>query len=141
MAKEIGNHNDLSDAEFERQFRDCELDHALFNHEAHLRLAWIHIDNYGLEVANFNIQKQIQDFVVHVGANDKYHKTLTIAAIHVVKHFMEKSKADKFKEFIKEFPQLKNGFKTLIERHYSFDIFNSAKAKATFLAPDLIPFN
>ena len=133
-------HFELSDAEFEKQFTTCELNPSIFSHEAHLRLAWIHIDNYGLEKAKENIQKQLKNFVVHVGATDKYHTTLTITAIQAVYHFMQQSKTDNFKDFINEFPQLNNDFKSLINSHYSFDIFGSAKAKINFVAPDLMPF-
>lgn len=37
------NHFQLSDTEFEEQFKACTLDSGLFNPEAHLRLAWIHV--------------------------------------------------------------------------------------------------
>lgn len=133
-------HFELSDAEFERQFASCQLNPSIFSHEAHLRLAWIHIDKYGIEQAKENIQKQLQDFVAHVGAMGKYHKTLTIVAVEGVNHFMKKSKSDNFKDFIIEFPQLKNNFKELIGSHYSFDIFKSIKARTEFLEPDLLPF-
>ena len=134
-------HYRLSDTEFEKQFINCQLDPSIFTHEAHLRLAWINIRSYGIEQAEKRIQEQIQNFVAYVGAKDKYNTTLTIAAINAVGHFIKKSKTDNFKDFISEFPQLKNDFKTLINSHYSFDIFNSKKAKAEFLEPDLIPFN
>ncbi|MEL6719014.1 MAG: hypothetical protein AAFP82_09885 [Bacteroidota bacterium] len=133
-------HFELTNAEFEQQFASCELDPSFFSHEAHLRLAWIHIHKYGLEQAKKNIQEQLQNFVAHVGAKDKYNRTLTVAAIHAVSHFMQLSKADNFPEFIAEFPQLKSEFKALIATHYSFDVFNSAKAKTHFLVPDLMPF-
>jgi hypothetical protein len=45
------DHFKLSDSEFEKKFESCEFDHSMFNHEAHLRLAWIHIHNYGIEKA------------------------------------------------------------------------------------------
>ncbi len=134
-------HYRLSDVEFEKQFIACQLDPSIFSHEAHLRLAWINIHLYGLEQAEKNIQKQLQNFVEFVGAKDKYNATLTVAAIRAVGHFKEKSTADNFKYFIKEFPQLKNNFKALIASHYSFDIFNSNKAKTEFLEPDLAPFD
>ena len=141
MISNMEKHYNLSDLEFEQQFVDCKLDPAIFSHEAHLRLAWININRYGMEQAEKNIQKQLQHFVESVGAKDKYNTTLTIAAIKAVGYFKEKSKADNFKDFIEEFPQLKNNFKALIGSHYSFDIFNSNKAKTTFLEPDLIPFD
>jgi len=133
-------HTELSDEEFEYQFKTCSLNPTLFNHEAHLRLAWIHIRKYGLNNALENIQMQLQEFVKHAGAIDKYHKTLTIAAIQAVNHFVKTSKSNEFQEFIKEYPQLKYGFKELIESHYSTDLFNSIKAKSEFIEPDLLAF-
>ena len=106
-----------------------------------MRLAWINIDQYGIEHAERNIQTQLQRFVESVGAKDKYNTTLTIAAIKAVYHFMLKAKSDNFKDFISEFPRLKYNFKELMSCHYSFDIYNSEKAKMGFLEPDMIPFD
>ncbi len=133
-------HFNLTDAQFVQQFINCELNPTDFSHEAHLRLAWINIDEHGIEKGEKEIQRQLQRFVKFVGAEDKYNRTVTIAAMKAVYHFMLQSKADNFKDFIVEFPELKNNFKGLIRTHYSFDIFNLAKAKTEFLEPDLIPF-
>jgi len=137
----VEKHWSYTDAEFEQLFKSCELPPVEFSHEAHLRLAWLHISQYGIVHAEENIQNQLQKFVAFVGAKDKYHTTLTIAAIRAVYHFMLKSKSDNFEDFIVEFPQLKHKFKTLMGAHYSFDIFSSAKAKVEFLQPDLNPFD
>lgn len=133
--------NKPSDLEFIEQFENCILDPATFSHEAHLRLAWIHIQMFGVKQAKDNIQKQLQNFVAHVGAKDKYHETLTIASIEAVNHFMQKSISNNFDDFLIEFPQLTDDFKSLINSHYSFDIFNSTKAKNEYLKPDVLPFN
>ncbi|MCG8331103.1 MAG: hypothetical protein MI974_25645 [Chitinophagales bacterium] len=133
-------HYQLSDLEFERQFASCELNPSIFNHEAHLRLSWIYINSYGLDEAEKRIQQQLQNYVAALGAKDKYNTTLTIAAVRLVDHFMKKSDIKNFRDFITVFPQLKDDFKSLITSHYSFDIFNSEEAKATFLEPDLEPF-
>lgn len=135
------NHLELSDEEFERQFEACDLDPILFNHEAHLRLAWIHIDKYGIDIALQNIEAQLKDFVAHVGAASKYHQTLTIAAIKAVDHFKQKSQSNTFKTFIAEFPRLNTHFKELINSHYTYDIFSSEAARKEFIAPDLLPFS
>ena len=134
-------HFNLTDTEFERQFEHCELDPSIFSHEAHLRLAWIHITRYGIEKALENIQLQLQQYVRHLGAEDKYNTTLTVAAIKAVYHFILKSKSDTFEELITEFPRLKNNFRELMGCHYAIDIFNSEKAKRKFLEPDLLPFD
>ena len=134
-------HFTLTDNEFEKQFRSCLLDSAIFTHEAHLRLAWIHITKYGADVAIDNIRNQLQNFVINLGAKNKYNETVTIAAIKAVYHFMLKSKTDNFKDFIAENSRLKNNFKELLSFHYQTDIFNSATAKKKYLVPELLPFD
>ncbi|MCB0705388.1 MAG: hypothetical protein KDC34_08770 [Saprospiraceae bacterium] len=134
-------HFTYSDTEFERKFSTCELDPAEFTHEAHLRLAWIHIHKYGIEEALVLIQKRLQAFVAFVGARDKYNTTLTVAAIKAVYHFKLKSTADNFKDFIAEFPRLKYNFKDLLACHYGVDIYHSEQARKEYIQPDLIPFD
>ena len=134
-------HYQLSDSEFLQQFKDCSLPPSVFSHEAHLRLAWLNIYQEGLEKAEKGIQEQIENFVAHVGAQSKYHKTLTIAAIKAVGHFMEKSTTDNFRDFISENLELKTDFKSLINSHYSFDIFSSEEARTSYVEPDAIPFD
>lgn len=53
---------------------------------------------------------------------------------------MLQSEADNFRAFIANFPQLKDNFKALIDSHYSFDIFDSERAKVQYLESDLSPF-
>lgn len=134
-------HFNLSNYEFERLFLSCELNPADFTHIAHLRLAWININNYGIKQAEKNIQIGLKNYAEFAGAKDKYNLTLTLAAVKAVYHFMLKSKSDNFKDFIIEFPRLKTNFKDLIAFHYGFDIYNSNKAKTEFLKPDLMPFD
>jgi len=134
-------HYDLMDDEFEQQFELCALNPELFSHEAHLRLAWIHITKYGIEKALDNIQSQLMKYVEHVGARDKYNKTVTIAAVKAVYNFVLKSGSDNFQDFIAESPRLKHNFKGLMDSHYAADIFTSEKAKKEYLSPDLLPFD
>ncbi len=137
----MDNHNQLSDSEFEILFSACALSPALFSHEAHLRLAWIHIRKYGLDKAIGNITMQLQDFVEALGARDKYNETVTVAAIRAVYHFMLKSNTTTFAQFITENPQLKHNFKELLNSHYKTNIFSSHEAKRGYLEPELLPFD
>jgi N-formylglutamate deformylase len=137
----MNSHFDYTDVEFEAQLANCTLSPSLFNHEAHLRLAWIHLQKHKVEKAIEGVNKQILNYVDHLGVKDKFNKTLTIAAIRVVNHFMGKSKSDSFVDFMLEFPRLKTNFKDLISFHYGFDIYNSERAKSEYLAPDLVAFD
>lgn len=135
------DHFQFTNEQFKQQFASCQLNSELFNHEAHLRLAWIHITKYGIDDALENIQSQLKAYVKHLGARDKYNKTVTIAAVKAVYHFFLKSKSDNFQDFIAEFPRLKNNFKGLMGSHYGMDIFNSEKAKKEYVRPDILPFD
>jgi hypothetical protein len=135
------DHFSLTDDIFERQFADCSFDPELFTHEAHLRLAWIHIRKYGIDQAIRNICSQIRQYTISLGATDKYNETVTIAGIRAVYHFMLKSETETFSDFIAGNPRLKFNFKELLGLHYNTNIFISDKAKKTYLEPELLPFD
>ena len=134
-------HFHLTDDAFEKQFKHGLLHPSYFTHEAHLRLAWIHITKYGLENAIENITSQLEAFTKLNNEETKYNKTVTIAAIRAVFHFILKSKSDNFKDFIDEFPRLLFEFRDLLGYHYAFHIFDSEEARTTYLEPDLQPFD
>lgn len=134
-------HKELNDVAFVKAFESFTLMPQLFNHEAHLRLAWIHINRYGIIAAQDIVVNLIKSYVVHFGADDKYHHTLTIAAIRTVYHFYQKTSAYSFDGLLNEFPRLKFQFKELIDAHYSEAVINSEVAKYKFVEPDLLMYS
>ncbi|NNE27827.1 MAG: hypothetical protein HKN09_13355 [Saprospiraceae bacterium] len=136
----MNDHFKLSDHEFEKVFADCSLPVHLFNHEAHLRLAWIKIKKLGSHTAEQEIQKQLKNYVDHYGASEKYHVTLTVAAVKIVDHFIRKSEASCFKSLLQEFPRLKHNFRDLIEAHYGDTVYESDDARLNYMAPPILPF-
>ena len=134
------SHYDLDDNTFEHLFDTATLNPTLFTHEAHLRLAWIHIQKYGLEDAITHICEQIAHFDAMLGNGTKYHETITIAAIKMVNHFMLKTPSPSFKTFIEHNPRLLHNFKDLLHSHYSSYLLTNEVARLTFLEPDLLPF-
>ena len=134
-------HFSLDDPSFERAFETMELDPVLFTHEAHIRLAWLHIKQYGLEKAVFNLNKQIKNFAEKHGNPMKYNKTVTTASVHAVAHFMARSEAENFSDFINSNPKLLGNLKGLLMSHYSIDIFSDEFGRTQYLEPDLIPFD
>jgi hypothetical protein len=135
------HHRSLTDGELERNFNDCTLEPSWFTHEAHLRLAWIQLSLYDVDQACKQICRQIIQFDNTHGKGDKFHKTITIAAVKIVAHFKEKTKSDSFSDLLTAVPRLKTHFKYLLNQHYSEDIFKSPVAATTYLEPDLFPFD
>ena len=134
-------HRALPDHEFLARLQSATLDAGLFNHEAHLRLAWLHLKQNKKDEAIANTCNVIAHYVNVLGAFDKFNKTLTIAAVEAVHHFMGKTRADSFERFIEDCPALATNFRDLLQTHYSFDIFSSNSAKSNYIAPDLVPFD
>ncbi|MCB0633435.1 MAG: hypothetical protein R2824_29490 [Saprospiraceae bacterium] len=137
----MDTHYQFDDLLFEEQFREGTFPPQLFTHEAHLRLAWIHIRRYGVEYAADQICLQIKDFDRLHGDGTKFHKTLTVAAVRAVYHFMQKFRSDNFADFIVEFPRLKHSFKELLDFHYTAKRLQNQDARYEYVEPDLVPFS
>lgn len=131
----------LTDNEFIVNFENLSIAPHHFTHKAHIRLAWIHINKYGIDKATVNIVHQIKNFVTHLNAQDKFNHTLTVAAVKTVHHFIKKTHTNNFQDFLNQNPRLLSSFKELIYSHYSNDLIHSAAAKNAYLEPDLQSFN
>lgn len=130
----------FSDEVYEQKFREIKFPPLYFSHEAHLRLAYIHLQKYGLDQSVKNMCKQIYDFAMKYGATMKFNATVTYASLQIMYHYMQNTKSDNFKGLILEFPNLLQDFKTEIQKYYSWDVFRSPEAKANIYQPDLEPF-
>lgn len=128
----------MNDSQFIDQFEKCTLNPASFTHKAHLRLAWVHINLHGLEQAIENCCVQISAFATFHGDEQKFNKTITTAAVYAVYHFMKGENT--FEEFLSKNPALLTNLKSLINSHYSFDVFSTSEARRVFLKPDVQAF-
>ena len=134
-------HHLLTNDEFEEKFSNCDMPAVIFTHEAHLRLAYIHITKYGLEKAIDNLSTQIANCDEKYGDGTKFNKTLTIASVNVMHHFVQKAKATDFNALVLEFPELKNDFLNLLKSHHEIANVKGKKTKLEYLEPDLLAFS
>lgn len=137
----VKDHWQLTDEEYEETFADYKLKPRLFSHEAHLRLAYIHISKYGAKRAEENMCTQIEGFALSLGAREKFNKTVTIGSVKTMHHYMQKSSSGSFKELVNEFPRLLTNFKDILGQHYGFNVFSDKRAKREYIPPDLLPFS
>lgn len=133
-------HYRFSDEVYEQKFKDGKFPPLYFSHEAHLRLAYIHLKKYGLEQSIENMCTQIYEFAIKYGATMKFNATVTYASLQIMYEYMGKGKSDNFQDLMKEFPHLLQDFKGEIQQYYSWDVFRSPKAKAKIHQPDIKPF-
>ena len=139
--KENDQTGPYSDDEMIRLFREGLFPIGDFTHKAHLRLAWIYLRRFGLETAQREVCRQIREFTRIQGAQDKYHQTLTVAAIRIVQAHMAKQRGEGFEALLAEYPVLLGAFRELLGRHYSEGLLWSPQARLVYQEPDLEPFS
>ena len=109
------SHFQYNDTEFEQRFSNCTLNPALFNHTAHVRLAFIYLQKYGLKEAISRVSVQIQEFDRTHGDGSKFDPQLTEDAVRVVHTYMQESRSESFQSFLLRYPMFLVSFKSLME--------------------------
>lgn len=126
-----------ADQGFLRSFAACEISPEDFDHDAHVRLAYIYLCKNSVEYAVEAMKSALLAFLDHneVGAS-KYHETLTRAWIMAVRHFMSKAAGcASASEFVKKNPLLLDS--RIMLTHYSAELLFSQRARNTFVEPDI----
>lgn len=123
---------------FLAEFEARQLPAASVDHRAHLRLAWAHLQRHGYS-AHPAFCAALKDFACRAGAPNKYHHTLSIAAMQLLAVRQHRCGATSFQAFAAKNPDLLSDFRGLIEQHYSAKVLASQQAKDYFVAPDLQP--
>ncbi|MGV8945964.1 MAG: hypothetical protein ACOH1N_06010 [Lutibacter sp.] len=120
---------ELSDNELLEQLENCSLSPELFTHETMLRLAWILIQKFGLDVAiikNNNIKEKYYKTALN---SDKFNKTLTRAYAEILYYFMKKTNTNDFDKLLREFPRLRFDFQKLVKTHYGYNILKEHRTE------------
>ena len=86
----------INDSDFLQQFEDHTLDPSHFDHLGHLRLAWLYLNRYELELAIDKVTNGISGYAASLGATDKFQHTLTEA---LVRNMADRIKTSKFGQF------------------------------------------
>jgi hypothetical protein len=107
-----------------------------FNHEAHLRIAYVYLVEHGPEAAQQRMRQALLAFLGHHRVpSSKFHETLTCAWVLAVSHFMSRSASSSFAEFAAKRQPLLNS-KVMLTR-YSAETLFSPEARASYVEPDL----
>jgi hypothetical protein len=133
----MGNHAaSQSDRDFRAAFESCAVAPAQFNHEAHLRLAYVYLVENDLTSAQRKMRDALLTFLAAHGIPpEKFHETLTRAWVLAVRHFMTRSASLCFSEFAAKSQPLLDS--KVMLTHYSASVLFSPSARASYLEPDL----
>ncbi len=126
------------DRNFRSAFEACTVPPSQFNHEAHVRLAYVYLAECDVESAVQRMREALLNFLEHNGIpSSKFHETITRAWVLAVRHFMSRSTSTFFADFIAKNPELLDS--KIMLTHYSASVLFSSDARASFVEPDLDP--
>lgn len=131
-----------NDRQFLERFRSADIPREEWTHEAHLRMAYLHLRRYDFRDAVRRIRRGIRRLnranrVVDSEAGG-YHETLTLAWARLVAAGIAGLRPDAdFAAFIARNPGLLARDRVL--DHYSRERIDSARARREFVLPDRAP--
>lgn len=132
----------MSDDEHLQRFEDHTFPLELWNHRAHLKVAYLYLLRFSFEGTLHRLQTGIRAYNAAKGIKDTptsgYHETMTQAWLRLVHTTLcQFGPAENADAFFDAQTQL-SGKRTLL-LFYSRDRIMSAEAKASFVSPDLAP--
>jgi len=124
----------MTDQEFLRALENCELAEADFGHTAHVRAAYLYLQESDFTTALERTRRAIRNYAAHLGKPDRYHETITVAYVALIQqHISERGGAGGWPAFARENVELFQP--DLLRRFYSRAQLDSEIARRIFLLP------
>jgi hypothetical protein len=118
-------------------FESGTLDPAQFDHRLHLSLAWTYLQRDGFPAGALRFRQHLQAYVAAVGAEGKYHETITWAYLVLLNEelSLRSPAGEPFDTMIQRRPDLLDHRNGAIARCYSKSQLDSPAARRVFLLP------
>jgi hypothetical protein len=132
----IGRHDDDTMLAFERG----TLDPARFDHRMHLEIAWRYLQRDGFPAGALQFRHYLQQYVAKVGAQSKYHETITWAYLVLLneERCLRSPPGEGFDAMIRRRPELLDHRNGPISRCYGRQQLDSPEARRVFMLPRVL---
>ena len=134
----LGNKTTMTDDEFLASFTACTLPPDHFSHAGHIRLAWIQLQRHDFDQAVDGTCRGIRAYATHLGAATKFHTTITVALMHLLRAAGAADRDVSWYQFVTANQDLVHNARAILARHYSSQCLDSQEARERFVAPDLL---
>lgn len=109
-----------------------------FTHIEHIRLAWYYLNCWDEKEATERFSMDLRAFTAHIGAQDKYHHTITVTLMRLMaSHFPGLNEPTNWQEFKADAEPLFIDAYKLLGRYYTAETLNSKLARSSWQEPDL----
>lgn len=124
---------DISIASFESGSIDAEA----FDHEAHVYVGWLYLQQYPLPEAIERFSGALQRLTAQLGIPGKYHATITWFFMFLIAQRCDGSRGTDWFTFRRTHTDLfASGEDNVLKRYYSSEILGSDLARVSFILPD-----
>ena len=127
------------DQQFLQALRNCTLPRSAFDHVGHVRAGWLYVTAMPTTEAIELISEDIQAYATHLGARQKFHRTITEALMRLLASHLPAERALTWKQFIDRHPIVIEDARGLLLHFYSESRLATPQARSQFLQPDLRP--
>lgn len=132
----------MTDQELLAALEDCTLPQEQWDHQGHVRVAWMYVTQHDLETAVAKMRGSLQAYNALANVPEAidrgYHETITLAFMRVIAAAdRETGPHATAADFCQQHPELLD--KKALLRFYSRDRIMSWEAKREFIEPDLEP--
>lgn len=119
------------------RFEAAEIDAEAFDHERHLYIGWLLLQDEGLGSAIARFSRALRKITQKFGCEDKYHETITWMFMILIAERCLNDPAAGWPDFARQNADLIEGGLSVLDDYYSRDRLWSEDARSTFLLPDL----
>jgi hypothetical protein len=124
----------MTDEDFLRSLERCVLLESEFGHAAHVRAAYLYLQEAEFVGALERMRRAIRNYAAHLGKPDRYHETITVAYVALIQqHSCERGNGDGWVGFARDNSEL---FQPgLLRQYYTEAQLQSDIARRVFLLP------
>ena len=115
---------------------NATVDAEAFDHESHVYAAWLYLEEWPLREATRRFCDAIRRLTVKLGAEAKYHETITCFFLQLINERRQLSGETNWLQFRAENTDLVGKAGKTLSRYYSQDLLNSDLARQHYLLPD-----
>ena len=116
------------------QFECADVDPHQFDHEAHVYVAWLFLENFDVTESMDRYRTALKRLTMKLGIPDKYHETITCFFVLLINEREAATRAGSWAEFRDANRDVFDAG-GILRRYYESEVLDSELARRTFVLP------
>jgi hypothetical protein len=129
----------MDDHSLIREFLAHRVEPAGFDHLAHVRVAWLLLEQFPFELAMQKFEAGAMDLATRAGVPEKYHATITRALMQIIAADRDSGALLCWQDYQDSGPVVLSDAKSTLLHYYSVGLIFSEPARLAWCKPDLRP--